>query len=188
MEAEVRRRAFYERPYAMKQHHAARHHYDLRLEWNGVLLSWALPAGPSCRAGELREAIEMDDHNPAYLLFEGLHRTGPIMLWDRGTWAPHPEYSDVEDSLRKGILRFALYGEKLKGDWILTRINTARNTSRPVWTLCKLDDAFAEDRAGISILEELPNSVSTGRSMEEIVHDWMKPRDKHERQARLFDI
>jgi hypothetical protein len=77
----------------MKQHHAAHLHYDLRLEWNGVLLSWALSEGPSRRAGAIREAIEMEDHNRAHLLFEGVHETGPIMLWDRGTvsvvfWPP----------------------------------------------------------------------------------------------------
>jgi len=83
----------HERAYAMKQHHAAHLHYDLRLEWNGVLLSWALSEGPSRRAGAIREAIEMEDLNRAHLLFEGVHETGPIMLWDRGTvsvvfWPP----------------------------------------------------------------------------------------------------
>ena len=72
MEAEGNRRAFCERAYAMKKHHAARLHHDLRLECNGVLLSWALPEGPSCRAGEIRIAIEMEDHKRANLLFEGV--------------------------------------------------------------------------------------------------------------------
>jgi DNA ligase D-like protein (predicted 3'-phosphoesterase) len=85
MEAEANRRALRERAYAMKKHHATRLHYDLRLEWNGVLLSWALPDGPSCCGGAIRQAIEMEDHNRANLLFEGVHETGPIMLWDRGT-------------------------------------------------------------------------------------------------------
>jgi bifunctional non-homologous end joining protein LigD len=106
MKSEVNRRALYQRAYATKKHHATRLHYDLRLEWNGVLLSWALPQGPSCHAGVLREAIEMEDHRVANLLFEGVHETGPIMLWDRGTWEPHPEFEDIEICLRKGILRF----------------------------------------------------------------------------------
>lgn len=89
MESEVNRRALYQRAYAIKKHQATHLHYDLRLEWNGVLLSWALPQGPSCRAAVLREAIEMEDHRVANLLFEGVHETGPIMLWDRGTWEPH---------------------------------------------------------------------------------------------------
>jgi len=88
MDAEANRRALHERAYAMKKHHATRLHYDLRLEWNGVLLSWALPDGPSCCAGVIRKAIEMEDHSRTNLLFEGVHETGPIMLWDRGTWEP----------------------------------------------------------------------------------------------------
>jgi bifunctional non-homologous end joining protein LigD len=186
MEAEASRRALRERAYAMKKHHATRLHYDLRLEWNGVLLSWALPEGPSCCAGVIREAIEMEDHRRANLLFEGVHETGPIMLWDRGTWEPHPESDDVDSSLRKGVLRFTLYGEKLKGAWTLTRTNTARNALRPVWILCKHADVFAESRAGKCILEEQPKSI-TGKTMEEIVRGWTSLRDKHERQSRLFD-
>ena len=187
MEAEANRCAFGERPYAMKKHHATRLHYDLRLEWNGVLLSWALPEGPSCRAGAIRQAIEMEDHSRVNLLFEGVHETGPIMLWDRGTWEPCPESEDIEQSLRKGILRFTLYGEKLKGGWTLTRTSTAGNASRPVWTLCKCADAFAESYTCKCVLEDRPNSISTGRILEEIVWDWTRPKDKHQGQIRLFD-
>lgn len=188
MEAKANRRALRERAYAMKKHLATRLHYDLRLEWNGVLLSWALPEGPGCCAGVIRKAIEMEDHRRANLLFEGVHETGPIMLWDRGTWEPHLESDDIESSLRRGILRFTLHGEKLKGAWALTRTNAARNTPRPVWTLGKQADSFAESRANNCILEERPNSISTGRTMEEIVRDWTRPRGKHEQQPRLFDI
>jgi bifunctional non-homologous end joining protein LigD len=187
MEAEARGRALRGRAYAMKKHDATRLHYDLRLEWNGILLSWALPEGPSCYASAIRRAIEMEDHRSAYLSFEGVHETGPIMLWDRGTWEPHPESDDIESSLRRGSLRFTLCGEKLKGSWILARMNGLRNARRPVWTLCKQADSFAESRAGKCILEERPDSVSTGRTLEEIVRDWTRRKDKHERQTRLFD-
>jgi bifunctional non-homologous end joining protein LigD len=187
MEAVASRRALRERAYALKKHHATRLHYDLRLEWNGVLLSWALPKGPSCGAGVIRKAIEMEDHRKANLLFEGVHDTGPIMLWDRGTWEPYAESDDIERCLRRGRLRFTLHGEKLRGAWTLTRLNTARNRPRPVWTLCKHTDAFAENLVGRCILEEQPNSV-TGKTMKEIVQDWTKPKDMHERQSRLFDI
>ncbi len=186
MEVEADRHALREHAYAMKKHHATRLHYDLRLEWNGVLLSWALPEGPSCRAGAIRKAIEMEDHSRANLLFEGVHETGPIMLWDRGTWEPHPESEDIESSLRTGILRFTLHGEKLNGGWILTRTNGAKNAQRPIWALCKQADSFAATRADKCILEIRPNSVSTGRTMEEIVRDWTTPKDKHQRQAKLF--
>jgi len=186
MKAEGNRCMLRERPYAMKKHHATRLHYDLRLEWNGVLLSWAIPEGPSCRIGVIREAIEMEDHNRANLLFEGVHKTGPIMLWDRGTWEPHLESDDVEISLRRGILRFILHGEKLKGAWTLTRTNTAKNISRPAWTFYKDADAFAESRTDKCILAQQPNSV-TGKTMEEIVQCWTRPMDKYERQSKLFD-
>jgi bifunctional non-homologous end joining protein LigD len=187
MEAEANRRALCEHAYAMKKHHATRLHYDLRLEWNGVLLSWALPEGPSCCAGTIRKAIEMEDHNRANLLFEGVHETGPIMLWDRGTWEPHLESADILGALRRGVLRFTLRGEKLTGGWTLARINSAEDAPRPIWTLCKQADSFAESRANRCILEERPNSVSTGKTMSEIVRDWTSPRDRHERQMRLFD-
>jgi bifunctional non-homologous end joining protein LigD len=186
MEAEADRRALRERAYVMKKHHATRLHYDLRLEWNGVLLSWAIPEGPSCCAGVVRKAIEMEDHRAANLLFEGVHETGPIMLWDRGTWEPHPESGDIESCLRRGILRFTLRGEKLKGGWTLTRINGQKNVPRPVWTLCKQDDPFAANYADKCVLEERPNSISSGRTMEEIVREWTRHKDKHQRQLRLF--
>src|SRR6185312_3775694 len=146
MQSEANRHALRQRAYAMKKHRATRLHYDLRLEWNGVLLSWALPEGPSCRVGTLREAIE--------------------------------------SCLRKGLLRFTLYGEKLKGGWTLTRTN--RNAPRPIWTLSKLADSFAESVIDKSILEEQPNSIGSGRTMDEIVCDWTSPKNKYIRQTKLF--
>jgi bifunctional non-homologous end joining protein LigD len=184
----VSRSAFRERAYAMKKHHATRLHYDLRLEWNGVLLSWALPEEPSCYAGTVHTAIEMEDHRLENLLFEGVHETGPIMLWDRGTWEPHPESEDIEGCLSRGTLQFNLYGAKLKGVWMLTRTSAARKAQRPIWTLSKLADQFAASKTSKSVLEELPNSINTGRNLEEIVRDWTSPRNKHERQTKLFDM
>ena len=81
----------------------------------------------------------------------------------------------------------ALRGEKLKGGWTFARINSAGNAPRPIWTLCKQADSFAESRADKCILEERPNSVSTGKTMKEIVRDWTSPKDRYERQTRLFD-
>jgi bifunctional non-homologous end joining protein LigD len=185
MESEVNRYPLCQRAYVMKKHRATRFHYDLRLEWNGVLLSWALPEGPNRRAGVLREAIEMEDHRVANLLFEGVHETGPIMLWDRGTWQPHLEFEDIASCLRKGFLRFTLYGERLKGGWMLARIN--RNAPRPVWTLSKLADSFAVTSTDQCLLEEQPNSIRSGRNMEEIVRDWTTPKNKYQRQTNLFD-
>jgi len=186
MKVEANRCAYGQHAYAMKKHQAKRLHYDLRLEWNGVLLSWALPEGPSCQPGVVREAVEMDDHREAYLQFEGVHHTGPIMLWDRGTWEPEPESEDIGKSLRKGVLRFTLCGEKLQGIWILTRTNITSNT-RHIWKLGKYPDAFAERYAHRCVLVERPNSISTRRTLEEIARDWTRPRDKHQGQMKLFD-
>ena len=185
MAVEVNHRTLQERAYAMKKHRATCLHYDLRLEWNGVLLSWVLPEGPSCRAAVLREAIEMKDHRVANLLFEGVHETGPIMLWDRGTREPHSEFEDVESCLRKGSLQFMLYGEKLKGGWMLARTN--RNAPRPIWTLSKLADSYAESSTDECLLKAQPNSIGSARTMEEIVREWTKPRNKYDRQGKLFD-
>jgi bifunctional non-homologous end joining protein LigD len=185
MEAKINLGAYSKRAYAMKKHHASRLHYDLRLEWNGVLLSWALPEDLSCRAGVIYEAIEMPDHRREYLRFEGLHKTGPIMLWDRGTWEPLAESDDIENSLRKGVLQFTLHGEKLKGGWTLIRTSTKKNI-RLVWMLCKHADAFAESHTRGHLPEQWPKSVSTGRAMEEIIRDWKRPKNNQQRQMRLF--
>jgi bifunctional non-homologous end joining protein LigD len=187
MESEANRRAFRERAYGMKKHHATRLHYDLRLEWNGVLLSWAILWEPSCCARAMYEAIEMDDHRTANLLFEGVHLTGPIMLWDCGTWEPHPSSADIESSLHKGILRFTLHGEKLNGGWTLTRTNVPKNGSRPIWTFCKDVDSFATSDPSQRISAAWQRSVGTKRTMEEIVQNWNDPGDKHGRQGKLFD-
>jgi bifunctional non-homologous end joining protein LigD len=128
----------------------------------------------------------MEDHNTANLLFEGVHETGPIMLWDRGTWEPHPESDDILSSLHRGVLRLTLHGEKLKGGWTLTRINSQKNAQRPIWTFCKEADSFAESCADKCVLKDRPNSVKAERTMEQIVRGWTK-RDKHERQMGLFD-
>ncbi|HSS97120.1 MAG TPA: DNA polymerase ligase N-terminal domain-containing protein [Terriglobales bacterium] len=170
----------------MKKHHASRLHYDLRLEWDGGLLSWALPQGPSRQATVIRQAIEMESHRKAYLGFEGEHETGTIMLWDRGTWEPYPTSADVGENLHKGILRFTLHGEKLKGGWILTRITT-ESVWHPTWTLCKCDDPFAQSQTNKCILEEMPNSIKTGRTMGEIRRDWSSPKDRYQHQMKLFD-
>jgi bifunctional non-homologous end joining protein LigD len=109
------------------------------------------------------------------------------MLWDRGTWEPQLECDDIQDALCRGVLRFTLHGEKLKGGWTLARIDTTGNASRPVWTLSKQADPFAANRIDKCVLEECPNSVRTGKTMSEIVRDWTIPKDKHQRQMRLFD-
>ena len=110
--------------YSMQNHDATRLHWDLRLEWDGVLLSWAVTRGPSLDPADKRLAVRTEDHPLPYLTFEGTipkgqYGAGTVMLWDLGHWRP---LDDVEYGLGKGHLRFQLYGRRLTGLWDLVRI------------------------------------------------------------------
>jgi bifunctional non-homologous end joining protein LigD len=179
--------------FAMKKHHASRLHYDLRLAHNGVLKSWVVPAGPSHCPEDQREAIQVEDHSVEYAFSERVIHEGPgtgtVMLWDWGTWEPLDGYTDVDKSLRRGLLKFFLHAEKLKGTWILRRVSHYDGNQRnPHWVLTKERDAFARSKTEKSILDEAPNSISTGRTLEEIAED-SKPRGKRKNklQREMFD-
>ena len=109
--------------FCVQKHLASHLHYDLRLEWNGVLMSWAIPKGPSLDPSIKRFAAHVEDHPKEYGTFEGVipegYGAGIVMLWDEGTWTP--EVEDVDAALRKGDLKFSLDGYKLKGSWVLVR-------------------------------------------------------------------
>ncbi len=109
--------------FCVQKHLASQLHYDLRLEWKGVLLSWAVPKGPSLDPRDKRLAMHVEDHPLEYGTFEGVipegYGAGIVMLWDRGTW--EPETDDVDAALRKGDLKLRLNGFKLKGSWVLVR-------------------------------------------------------------------
>lgn len=188
------RAAANQRPFSIKEHRATRHHYDLRLEFSGVLLSWAVPEGPTYCASVCREAIEMPDHKRENIAFEGvipthMHGAGPVMLWDIGIWKPLPGHWNIEKSLRQGCLRFTLDGKKLKGNWmLLRRPGGCRRRPEPVWNLIKEFDAFSRTANAPSILLEAPNSVSTGRTLEEIERDGNKGKRKGIVRASLFEI
>src|SRR5260370_28506923 len=117
-----------ERFFCVQKHLASHLHYDLRLEHNGVLLSWAVPKGPALDPKAKRLAMHVEDHPLAYGEFEGVipegYGAGIVMLWDRGTWAP--EGADVDAALKKGELKFTLNGTKLKGSWVLVRTRGGR--------------------------------------------------------------
>ena len=158
-------------PFVIQKHAATRLHYDFRLGWNGVLKSWAVTKGPSYVPGDNRLAVQVEDHPMDYGGFEGIipkgqYGGGTVMLWDRGTWEPHV---DVDEGLQKGSLKFALHGEKMKGNWALVRMGgRAANESKPNWLLIKEHDAEERGPGDPAITDEAPDSALTGRTMEAI--------------------
>jgi bifunctional non-homologous end joining protein LigD len=152
------------------QKHAASHlHYDFRLELDGTLKSWAVPKGPSLDPAQKRLAVQVEDHPLEYADFEGTipageYGGGTVMVWDRGTWTPE---GDPEAGYRAGQLKFTLDGQKLKGSWALIR--TALHGSRtPQWLLIKHNAAAAKPLSKGDVLDKLPDSAATGRTLDEI--------------------
>jgi bifunctional non-homologous end joining protein LigD len=158
--------------YVIQKHAASHLHYDFRLEWHGVLLSWAVPKGPSLDPSVKRLATAVEDHPVEYGGFEGViqegeYGGGTVMLWDRGTWTP--EDPDVDASLKKGELKFTLKGEKLRGSWVLVRTKLGYGGSaKPQWLLIKHRDQYASAR---DILVEEPRSVISNRLLAEIARE-----------------
>jgi bifunctional non-homologous end joining protein LigD len=159
--------------FVIQKHAATRLHYDFRLEMNGVLLSWAVPKGPSLDPAEKRLAVQVEDHPLEYRLFEGTipegeYGGGTVMVWDYGRWTP---LGDGEEDYRQGKLKFTLAGKKLQGAWMLVRMQAdryGRRDGKPNWLLFKERDEAARPLAEGDILEELPNSARTGRTMDQI--------------------
>ena len=159
--------------YVIQKHDATRLHYDLRLELDGVMLSWAVTRGPSLIPGDKRLAIHVEDHPIEYNKFEGTipegeYGGGTVMVWDRGTWTPE---HDPHKGMQKGHLDFELHGEKLKGHWHLVRMHKRPGERQEPWLLIKATDEFAREKSNPDILEEMANSVVTGRSLDEIAAD-----------------
>jgi bifunctional non-homologous end joining protein LigD len=165
--ASVRRR------FVIQKHAATRLHYDLRLELDGVFKSWAVTRGPSLDPHEKRLAVEVEDHPLAYGDFEGTipegeYGGGTVQLWDRGYWEPEDGRSPAA-ALRQGELKFRLYGERLKGGWVLVRLRDAARakTPRRNWLLIKHHDGFERPGDGDALLAA-DRSVASGRKMAEI--------------------
>jgi bifunctional non-homologous end joining protein LigD len=154
----------------VQKHDARRLHYDLRLELDGVLLSWAVPQGPSFVATTKRLAIRTEDHPLKYLNFEGTipkgeYGGGSMIVWDQGAWSP---VHDPHKSLAKGHLEFELDGERLKGRWHLVRMKTRVKVSKEQWLLIKADDKYQRSEKDPDALEEYETSVISGRTTEEL--------------------
>lgn len=145
------------------QHHLASHdHYDFRLQFRGVLVSWAIPKGPSFNPKDKRLAILVENHPLSYADFEGTipsgsYGAGCVQLWDTGTWTG----LNFAKGFQNGTLVFTLYGQRLKGTWSLSQFGNLKTN----WLLVKQKDAFSKNSCGITTFK---TSVKTGRTMTEI--------------------
>ena len=176
--------------YVIQKHAATRLHYDLRLELDGVMKSWAVTRGPSLVPGEKRLAVETEDHPIEYNAFEGTipkaeYGGGTVMIWDQGTWSPE---EDPHRGLKKGHLDFSLQGEKLHGHWHLVRMHRRPGEKRNNWLLIKATDDAARTAKDGDILEEMPDSVVSGRSIEEIAAGKGKKRVWHSNRTAADNV
>ncbi len=159
--------------FVIQKHAATRLHYDFRLEHKGVMLSWAIPKGPSLDPRERRLAVHVEDHPLEYRKFEGTipegeYGGGTVMIWDYGTWQPQ-EPGSIDRALREGKLKVTLHGQKLNGGWMLVRLQSSRlRDNKSNWLLIKERDRWARPGDQDDILEESPESAKSGRSMEQI--------------------
>ena len=157
--------------YVIQKHAATRLHYDFRLELDGVLLSWAIPKGPSLDPRDRHLAARVEDHPLEYGDFEGIipqgeYGGGTVVLWDRGTWEP---LDNAHEGLARGELKFALHGQKLKGSWVLVRMKPRPGQGeKENWLLIKHQDDAAVNSDGAAILRDETRSVASGRTLEEI--------------------
>lgn len=159
------------RRFVVQRHRARRLHYDFRLEIGGVLVSWAVPKGPSLDPKVRRAAYRVEDHPVEYIDFEGVipageYGGGDVIVWDSGTWQPH-ETGDPGDALAGGELHLDLYGEKLRGRFVLVR-TSGRTASKEEWLLLHKRDEFAVDGWNP---EDHPRSVLTGQTNEQVKAD-----------------
>jgi bifunctional non-homologous end joining protein LigD len=157
--------------YVVQKHRASQLHYDFRLEFNDVLLSWAVPKGPSLDPSIKRLAMQVEDHPVEYANFEGVipegeYGGGTVMVWDVGTWLPEQE--DVAAALTSGDLKFTLRGKKLHGSWVLVRTRGFGRNSGKSWLLIKHRDQHASKK---DITRDQPKSVLTKRLLADIARD-----------------
>jgi DNA ligase D-like protein (predicted 3'-phosphoesterase) len=149
--------------FVVQEHQATAHHFDVRLEVDGVMRSWAVPKGPSMDSAEKRLAVEVEDHSLSHNTFEGLAGRGGVIIWDRGEYeqggrVPWPE------ALERGHAVFVLHGEKLQGGFALQQ---TRAGDKPQWLLIKRRDEHA--RSGSDIVAERPESVESGLTLDRLL-------------------
>lgn len=157
------------RIFVVQKHAASRLHFDFRLEWDGVLLSWAVPKGPSYNTKDKRLAVEVEPHPYDYKDFEGTipkgeYGGGTVMLWDEGTWEIQ-EGEGFSKGLETGSLKIILHGERLKGRWALIRMKPREGEEDKNWLMIKEKDEYTQTKDGIS---DFVTSVRSGKTMEQI--------------------
>ena len=151
--------------FVVQKHWASHLHYDVRLEFEGTMRSWAVPKGPSYDPKDKRMAVQVEDHPIAYNSFEGeipakQYGAGKVIIWDKGTWQP---LDDPAQGFRDGNLKFTLHGYKLHGHWALIRMKSRSdkdNPKKPTWLLIKEKDDFARPAVAFSVVDEMPDSVA----------------------------
>ena len=165
--------------FCVQKHLASTLHYDLRLEFDGVLLSWAVPKGPSLNPADKRMAIHVEDHPLDYRTFEGVipsgYGAGIVLLWDEGTW--ECEQDDIAKALKKGELKFKLDGVKLKGSWVLIRTRKQTDARHEQWLLIKHRDHWSGD---VDVAEAAPDSVKSFGGLSDVL--------AASKDAHVFDV
>ena len=146
--------------FVIQKHWASRLHYDFRLELDGVMMSWAVPKGPSYDTHDKRMAVHVEDHPISYNDFEGTipprqYGAGKVIIWDKGTWKP---LDDPHKALKAGNLKFEMYGHKMHGRWVLVRMKGKGEKQEP-WLLIKEHDEYARPASEFSVIDEMPDSV-----------------------------
>ena len=159
--------------FCVQKHLASHLHYDFRLEHRGVLLSWAVPKGPSVNPKDKRLAMRVEDHPFDYGEFEGVipegYGAGIVLLWDKGTWRPEPGFENIDACLRKGELKLTLEGVKLKGSWVLVRTGggpKGEDGQSRSWLLIKHRDEWA---GAVDVAAKFPQSIKSFGDFEEIL-------------------
>jgi len=160
------------RKFVIHKHAASHLHFDLRLELDGVMKSWAVPKGPSYDPGVRRLAMEVEDHPIEYNTFEGTipkgeYGGGTVMLWDRGTYEPGGDggADALREGYERGDLKFVLHGQRLQGGWVLVRMRRDES-GRAQWLLIKHRDEHADP--DYDVVADATTSVASGRTMDEI--------------------
>jgi DNA ligase D-like protein (predicted 3'-phosphoesterase) len=151
--------------FVVQEHQATAHHYDVRLEVDGVMRSWAVPKGPSLDPAVKRLAVQVEDHDMSHNAFEGATGSGGVIIWDRGTYeqggrVPWPE------ALDRGHAVFVLHGEKLSGGFALQRTGRG-DAAKPQWLLIKRRDDAA--KPGSDVVAAQPRSVVSGRTLGDLL-------------------